>query len=504
MKTLKAALRPVMRRMRKERALRWGGYALATGTAGALLLSVAAFFWPISGATAGMVALAVVPALCAVLAGLAWPVPVAAAAKQADRCGLMARIQTALELESASDTPIALLQREDARRALEGLCVQEAMRMKADRLCITISCAALALCLGLSFVPNPQRAVLQAKAVFRQEMAKQAQLVEDGAKGLDDEDEAAALEARKILGDLVKELREAGDARAALTAVDTAERKIQQLKQSDASTLGSLLAAQGLESAAEALEKEDAEALQRALEQEDPEQLASALEQAALEAASSQMSAALKQAAQSAAAGNMAQAQAALSAALSSGSNFANQAAALAQMARAGTGRACQSLGTATQGSMPASLSGMGMSPLGQGSGQGSGSAGQGAGQGIGAGSGAGKGSTNLDAGYTDASSGGHAPGGGVPQEKLGEYEAIYDPTRLGTDGEVANEKGTLGQGETTEVTLGAGLGTAGESVPYTEVANEYQQSAVQAAENADLPLYAQKWVEAYFGSLLE
>lgn len=124
--------------------------------------------------------------------------------------------------------------------------------------------------------------------------------------------------------------------------------------------------------------------------------------------------------------------------------------------------------------------------------------------QGQQAGGGAGMGSTNQDAGYQSHSGGAPVQGNAPGKEKMGVYEALYDPTRLGLEGEMTQERGEIGEGESSQAMLGPGLGSIQESVPYSQVALEYQQAAVQAVENANLPTYAQKWVESYFASLLE
>lgn len=501
MSSLGVALRPVRRRVRMERATKWGCYGLALGMALALLMQVAAFLWPIANAPVISGACLAVPTVAGLLAGLCWPVPVRMAARRADECGLMARAQTALEWEAEDTQPMIRLQREDAHLALKSLRLREAIPIQIHRLPVMAAAGCLAIIFGLVFVPNPQHETLKAKAGFRQEMQKQAKLVEDGVDTLDEKDKTSR-ETRKILGDLAKELRNADDPRQALTAMDQAERKLEKLRQDSGKNLRDALNAQGLDHVAEAMEQEDAEALRKALEEKDSDELQKALEKAAENVESDAASENLTQAAQQAASGNMAQVQASLGAASSSANLSASQASALMQMARTATARAGEPLGSASQGRMPQSLAALGMQSV---KGQGQGQSGSG-GSGQGAGSGAGTGSTNLDAGYRENSSRQSSGGAGSrsPQEKLGEYEAIYDPTRLGVEGEMTNERGTVGQGETTEVTLGAGLGSVSEGVPYTDVAYEYGESAVQAVEHANLPTYVQKWVETYFQSLLK
>jgi hypothetical protein len=84
----------------------------------------------------------------------------------------------------------------------------------------------------------------------------------------------------------------------------------------------------------------------------------------------------------------------------------------------------------------------------------------------------------------------------------MGTYEQLYDPTRLGDGGEVSSVQGQMGEGESSETTLGSGVGTIDESVPYNQVNYDYAQAAAKAAENAALPEYAREWIGAYFDAL--
>ena len=94
--------------------------------------------------------------------------------------------------------------------------------------------------------------------------------------------------------------------------------------------------------------------------------------------------------------------------------------------------------------------------------------------------------------------------GKAAPELKTADYEPIYDPTRLGGSGETVNERGPMGEGEIYEAEAGTGVGSAGGSVPYRQVLGEYQQTAVEAVQSAQLPAYAQKWVQDYFDALAQ
>lgn len=509
MRSLAAALRPVQRRIRLERALSWGSLGLALGAGLALGLRVAGFLWPIGNlwALGGLCVLGAT--VLGGLAGLGWPVTARRAARRVDACGLMARAQTALEWErshpESGEDPMILLQRQDAQRALGTLSLRKAMPLRPQKLALILASGLLAAAVGLGFVPNPQNRVLEAKAAFRQEMAKQADLIEDGAGKADQTDPKASQENRKILGDLAQALRQADSPREALTALDQAQRKLENLRQNDAQALRNALAAQGMEDIAEALDKADtdARALENALAQKDAQQLAQDLAKAAQNAQSAAAQQALSQASQAAAAGNLSQAQMSLAGAAMGSPLSGSQAQALLQMARNAAARSGQAMMAATPGNSPQALGSLGALGAQTGSGQ-QGGAGVGMIPGQGAGSGAGMGSTNQDGGYQSHSGGAPVQGNAPGKEKMGVYEALYDPTRLGLEGEMTQERGEIGEGDSSQAMLGPGLGSIQESVPYSQVALEYQQAAVQAVENANLPTYAQKWVESYFASLLE
>ena len=129
---------------------------------------------------------------------------------------------------------------------------------------------------------------------------------------------------------------------------------------------------------------------------------------------------------------------------------------------------------------------------------------GQGQGEGQGGG-GAGRGTTNQEEGGPSAARNHTGSGGDDPTYRLGEYEAIYDPTRLGDGGKITQSTGQVAEdAQISEITLAPGLGDASGSVPYDQVIGEYQAAAVQKAQEAALPGYAQQWIADYFGALTD
>ncbi|GEM_PF-319319 len=133
-----------------------------------------------------------------------------------------------------------------------------------------------------------------------------------------------------------------------------------------------------------------------------------------------------------------------------------------------------------------------------QGGGSGSGNGGNG---GAGKGGGAGNGSTNEDAGYSEGGSSGAGKKPGGKNEE--EYEAIYDPKRLGGNSETSQVNGTKsgsGQSQWTDV-KSVPLGEGG-IVPYNEVYEEYRDEAMAGLGEAQIPSGMKDLVRDYFSTL--
>lgn len=135
----------------------------------------------------------------------------------------------------------------------------------------------------------------------------------------------------------------------------------------------------------------------------------------------------------------------------------------------------------------------------------GSGGSGRGQSPGAGAGGGAGMGSTNSDGGYSEGlSESGQQLGSGGFADRIGAYERIYDPTRLGDGGEVSHVQGEEHEGENQQIQLGAGMGDLNGTVPYNQVVGEYSEAAAQAMRRSALPASLQDWVQRYFNALID
>lgn len=502
MKALTRALGPVRLRVRLCRAARASGYALFSAAAFMLGLRVCMFFVPVERPAAYLAPFLALAALF-VAAVFLWPVPNRRAVRAADDCGLMQRALTALEL-AADTSPIAQMQRADALESLRALDAKRALPVHMNRRWTAAMSLCIALSGVLSFLPNPQGAVIAEKQSMREELREQAEKIEKAADALPasmDPDQLAQL--RGLAKELAGSLRASESARDALLALNEAGDAIQRIErqqvQSAVGAASKALGAGGLGELRRALESGDAGQLQKAMENlaaGDSGALNQALSSAAASAPSgSALRAALQNAAQAApgAAQSAALNQLAGKLSATASSASASQLSALVASAKAQLGGASGSKGASAAGSGGQKGSGSGGGP-------------RKGGQGSGAGSGAGMGTTNQDAGYREggARRPGSNTGSGAPVVKTGAYESIYEPTRLGDGGEITQSTGQVSGGDVSRADLAPGLGTAGGTVPFAQGARSYGQAAAKAADRPGVPEDVQKMVNAYFSALID
>lgn len=495
MNELRHALKPVRQRLLWLRALRAAQIGLLVGACCALALTVFSFFAPIKNAALlSMIPLVLTPPLLAALAAL-WPVRDGAAAALADQCGLLERVQTALELKD-SENPMALIQRQDTLDALNAFDPKKSLRARPLKGVLLTALALFLMFGGLQFVKNPQASVLKARDIFEKAMQARAQELDKAAKEAMEGTDADA-ELSKALSELARKLRASRDAREALSALSKSEEEIDTLKKRTRMALREALENAGASDLADALSK-DEQAVADALSKLDAN-AASTLADAAAQASgnASQLLNAAAQALASSAS------QAGLSTQAGNPSNTGSPTAEQLAQASKTLFNAQQSGVAVSDSQLNALLGAIRSSAVQQAAAQAaasSSSSGQNASVGLGAG-GAGQGSTNNDQG-TSALSTHSTSSGGASALKMGTYEQLYDPTRLGDGGEVSSVQGQMGEGESSETTLGSGVGTIDESVPYNQVNYDYAQAAAKAAENAALPEYAREWIGAYFDAL--
>ena len=499
---IQKALKPFRFRLRLTNAALGGCWGMLAAAAACALIAAASYFIPIAKAALYMVWAAAGALALFVLLGFLKPVSIQRAARAADKAGLSERAVTALDL--AGDSPMAAIQREDALKHLKALPPKAALPMRVSpRPLLAAGGLGFVLAAALLFIQNPQYAVLNRQNAFQKAMAPKAQTVDKAAEELEKAPytKEQVNELRKMMGDLALQLREAREPQQAYLAMDKAQRNLEEFSR-NASNASRQAAAQALEQngmkdMAEALKNGDAQAAAQAAAQLGQD---GASAQALAKAAEAMPEGALKEAAQAAAQALQSGSAASIQAALSSLSSAA-QGTASGTL----TGDLSALLSQLRAGAQAASAS---QSGAGQGQGQGQGSGGQGnggqGGQGQGAGSGAGKGSTNQDAGVGKGQQSSGGQGAGAPEYKLGQYETIYDPTRLNVGDETHQAAGQMGEGESQQVQLDPGLGDAFGQVPYHQVIYTYQEAASKAAEQALLPEAILKWVDGYFQSLID
>lgn len=511
---LRQALRPLARRMRWLRALRWTTLGVLVACVACLLWMGASFLIPLASLAFWVAITAAALPVAAFAVGILAPLPWRGVVYGADERGLAQRVETLLE-QTQPNAMTRLLERDTLAR-LASFSPKQAFRpARMSKVWIASGVTAL-LALALVFVPNPQDAVLEERARMRELIAKQAEALETRMESVEDHllSEVERVELRRELSELAQTLRNAQDAREALSALDQAQKRTetllnralartladqmssvssdaidtlsQALEQNLGEQQGQALAERLSEAASEGDLSEAIESLAEALEESDAaEALAEALQQASNQASapsgeaqsgSAQTGSASAAEDSSASANASKQALASLSACAQAGRTVRANVTALMQLARSGIS---QSGSSAAAGSSQSGGSGQGSQ--GSGSGQGSGrSSGQGSGQGGGVG------------------------GSSALSDRLGAFESVYDPTRLGGDAPISQVEGTKNEGDSTQVELGPGQGDVSGQVPYREVVGQYQAEAAQAMERENLPATLKEWVNRYFNALVD
>ncbi len=499
------ALTPFRLRLRLDHALKGMCWGIMAAAAACSLLVALSFLLPLAGLWQYMIIAAAVAFAAGVFIGFFLPVTYRQAACIADKAGLAERAITALGLNEY--TPMALLQREDAIKWLSSLPPKKALPLRVEkRPLFATGAIALVTLAALLFIPNPQNQVLARRDAFQAAMANQAKHVEKTAEKLGDgayaKEQRDAL--RKVLGDLARDLRGAREPQQAYLAMDKAQKRMESMLR-QASEVSRQSAAQafdsnGLKDLAQALKNGDGEAVKEAAAKlagdGNADENAKALDLAAKAMEDGDWKDAVQAAAQALASGNAQNINAALESlgemaqSMDAGELTGDLNALMSQL-RSGALTAAQS-GTVSTGSG----SGPGAA---QGQGQG-----QGLGQGQSAGQGAGTGSTNQDQGVSQGQPSGQGQGAKPAAYKLGQYETIYDPTRLDGAETAHQATGQVGEGDSQKVQLGPGLGNTSGQVPYQQVIFTYQEAASKAAQQAALPETLLKWVDGYFQSLID
>lgn len=555
---LRAALRPLAARLVWRRRWRWAFLSARWAALGSVAIMLAARFAPIDRAWLGAALCPLAGFVCGWLVGALAPAPPERVAASGDALGLSERLITAWELRR-DDSPPALLQRQDALARLAELDLRACIRLRFDRRALRLPAVALLVTLALGLWPNAMTAVVAARRAERAAIARERANLAELRQELTRPGRPLSETEQRIIAALreaERKLARAGSAREAIAALAQAEQGLAELKQP-----GQTAAASIKQAAAALSESAAAKPVADALEAKDYERAAEALAQlaeaqggsdagaasaalaraartpgldamtvAALRAAAEDLAQAARVAqsqgdASPAAQSAFARAQQSLSEAgrqlAAAGRSALEQAALTGALNALAAARGSISFSAATAGALPRTAlagglngnggeggslgsggSGAGSSGNQGGSGQ-SGSDGRNGGQSQGTGSsGAGTGSTNQ------AQTGGRTPGvgqstgAGSPGMARGEYERIYDPTRLGGEGPASVLPGQAGQGPAQYVDVPGAPARAGALLPYEEVLAAYRQEALESLAGSPIPPALQSLVKDYFTSL--
>lgn len=524
------------KRANGQRSLARLFFGLACGLAAGLAMALLARLFPI--ATKPVVAAA---ALAFALAGgliaavLPWArnlrrAPLAWAREFDARFGLGERLSTALELRDGilktANPALSQLQQADAARAAQSVDARKRMPLRVNRRDLAVSLAlGLALAVAIA-LPNAQEFAAQQRAELREKLQDQTGAVEqakqtiEASSALTDAQKKQALDALNQAQQTLQ--NPAATAEQGLAALNTAQAKLDALRdqlaeqqRENLQRAGQNMTPDALTNAlADALQKQDfaqaAEELRNMLRPdgqpitpEEQQRLANQLDQMAREAqrADAQMAQNLREAAAQLRAGNLAQADQAMeraAGALDRAEQTQTQEQELTQaqeqanamrreLAQSSPGQSDQS----GRGSPSQNTSGA----LSENNGE----------------LGAGEGDDEQQSALGNAAGSGNQPGGALAQGEAGQSrhnEDFGSDNSVTVPGERLNNKGNgVGLQEDasapSNTTGGARPAAGGQSrVPYTQVYGQYAQAADEALQNEQIPADLRNLIRDYFSSL--
>ena len=552
-KTLSRTMDGWVRWLRFQRAVTWGVRGLLGGLALALLAGGIGIWQaqllPMEFFALLLITLLLSPLISAAIAYL-WPLEPLKAARYFDRVfHLNERVSTALELHHTKKLtqPEELVQKQlaDAVRAAQNVRPQKdlPLRLKIRELLLALIFVVLLGLLwyqGDSFFAKAQqtRAVQQAAA----EQAKKVEQILTNIQNNNGLTEEQKTELSAPLQQALNELKNNPSKEGAVSALTSAEEKMQALTNPEAQKMSQALQQAGSQAASQQgspLQSTGQKLAQgntagaasdlanmdvSKLSPEQAQQLAGQLETMAqsLAGTNPQLAQQLQDAAQALKDGDTAKAQQALNQAAQSMAQAGQQTAQsqvagqTAQQLQQGAGQVMAAGGGQQQGQTAQNggqqngqngqqgqngqMQGTG-NGQGQGQGQGNGqSQGQGQNQGQGQGQGNGQGQSQGQ-GQGNGQSQGNGAGNGAGS---GSYQQIYAPNLIGgndgqnvplpTTGQTGGD--VVGTGPTTPGDPGASL------VPYQQVYQQYNQLNHQAIENGQIPFEFLQAVRNYFDSL--
>ncbi|WP_418791927.1 hypothetical protein [Phosphitispora sp. TUW77] len=534
---LQKALRPSLRRVAIRHYIEWALRAFVCGLVAAAAILAVSRFVPIADSLFRSAAVGLM--VVTVFLVRAWQKRPGCreAALAADQTGLSERAATAWEFRNSND-PFIVRQRDDALEFLKKMDYRGIpLWIKSLREFGTVLVLLLAVTV-LAFYPNPMDKVAEARKQeqlalaeakedireLRRQVAQDEEVPDDIKKQLDAE-----------LKKLEQELAEAGslDKGAAALAKEEADivRRFSQKETKSwlAEVAGMLKEKPLTAEAGKALEKGDLQKFKQQMEalgasvkeldaeerkslDELKEQVVGQFAEALMaDRLAADMQAALRRAkegmlAMGSSGGKSQTAMAGTFSTGAGGSSAGNTGGNAIGTGNAGNaegnvdGNAGSNNGGSSGGSAGVGTEGAAGEGAAGGTGSGSGSA-----SASGAGSGAGTGSTNTDGGSHSAGEAG--PGTddywGIAPENEGQYEVIYVPTRLGSDGRPEYVGGTPGDsGTSVSVDTENGPVTGGWLLPYSEVLTRYESEAMQGLEQQYVPDNMKDMVREYFMGL--
>jgi hypothetical protein len=512
-----SALRPWRRRLSLQQVLRWTLWGIIAGLLAACIVLLVARITPWGNASVWAISLAVVSTISALGMAL-WRRPsLSHTARVTDRSlSLHDRLSTAWELRDQS-APLAKLQRHDALKQLQKHTPAKTLSLRPQR-----STALFFLLVAVFFVlllvlPNPMTAVLKQQAAFHARIAKQVASIEQVRQNLTQQSSLSPAEQQKIaqiLRDLENKLQQAKTETQVQQALAQAQAQLNQQHNPQASNQAQANAAASsalqsssnanLKALGNALANNDSKQVSQNLQKlgsqidkmspQQRTQLAQQLENAANQAGQDQaLSSALHQAAKAVADGNQSevndaaqamQAASAQNAATQAKENSINNTAqSLQQVANTlaastdGSNNQNQEQTQSTQSQQGQAQQGQGQQAQGQGQGQqaqqGQGQGQQGQGQGQSQGQGQGTGSSNGNNGTG-----------------TNKNEQVMIP------GQISSGSSTQSADNNT------GIVQAGNSVPYSQVIQQYNQMAHDEIDNSNISSDQKDLVHNYFNQL--
>ncbi|MEN6325110.1 MAG: hypothetical protein ABFD18_02715 [Syntrophomonas sp.] len=433
-----------------------------------------------------------------------------------DSRGLKERVSTAFEL-SEQQSNMAIRQRQDALNQLRTYDWRIHFPWTLPKLEIRVIGAALLFIALLCVLPNPQQEEIDRQLAVKKEIKQQEKKIAEVKKELQKKEKslpaAQRQEAVKALEELQESLQQSGSIKQALKSLGRAEEQLAALSEAELkrAETGTPKPAVSPHNVSKNSPNEGNDS--------SPDNNPANTGRQNNSKGDNRVLADLQQAAQSIADARMAL--------LAAANNTRGQLAAAngnGSTPNAGSAQGTNGTDNSTgavgmNGNLPEALGASGgtgaNTPSGQqgqgGSGPGNSGGGNQAGNGTQPGSGSGSGSgAGLGSGNGDNSSGqmtaeaGNLPGTGFPDMKSREYEKIYDPQRLGINGESSVVRGKAGNGPQQNIETADPALMPGSLRPYQEVIGSYSQAARESLGRSAIPAGMSEVVKNYFSSLEE